>query len=181
LTEALRVVSALTEELDTATRAAIVEVCVAAHQEEDFHNLFNYVQSGGWHVIAYWDGQLASHAMASTRWLQPAGHPVLKAAYVDAVATLPAHQGRECGSTVMRQLASDVAQTHVLACLETEQTGFFQRLGWRLWRGPLAGRSEHGLVPTPDQTGIMILQLHETPVLDLDSLLTIECQPGRIW
>lgn len=175
------VVSALTEELDAATRAAIVEVCVAAHQEEDFRNLFSYTQSGCWHFLAYCDGQLASHAVVSTRWLQPDGQPILKTAYVDAVATLPALQGRGCGSAVMRQLARDVAKTHEVACLETEKVGFYQRLGWTLWRGPLAGRTERGLVPTPQQTGIMVLQLDETPVLDPDSLLTIECQPGRIW
>ena len=48
------------------------------------------------------------------------------------------------------------------------------------WRGPLAGRSEQGLVPTPEQTGIMVLRLSQTPALDLHSTLTIECQPGRI-
>ena len=32
-----------------------------------------------------------------------------------------------------------------------------------------------------EQRGIMILQLSQTPRLDLDSLLTIECQTGRIW
>jgi len=54
--------SARTEDLDATRRAAIVEVCVAAHQEEGFRNLLSYVQSGSWQVIAYWEGQLASHA-----------------------------------------------------------------------------------------------------------------------
>jgi len=49
-----------------------------------------------------------------------------------------------------------------------------------LWRGQLAGRGEDGLVFTPDQQGVMVLRLAHTPLLDLDSLLTIEIA-GRIW
>ena len=44
-----------TEDIDGATRSSIIEVCVAAHQEEDFRNLFTYVQSGGLHCLAYRD------------------------------------------------------------------------------------------------------------------------------
>jgi hypothetical protein len=53
-------------------------------------------------------------------------------------------------------------------------------LGWELWRGPLVGRNESQLLPTPDQTGIMILRLARTPPLDLDGTLVIEYD-GRFW
>jgi aminoglycoside 2'-N-acetyltransferase I len=81
----------------------------------------------------------------------------------------------------MRQLAITIDGEYVIACLETERAGFYERLGWQTWRGPLAGRSEHGLIPTPEQQGIMILRLSNTPALNLDSILTIECQTKRIW
>lgn len=171
---------ARTEDLDPARRALIVQVCVLAHQEDDFNHLFTYVPSGGRHFLAYHDQTLVSHAVVTTRWLQPPGQPLLKTAYVDAVATLPAHQGQGHGSAVMRCLAENIPD-YALACLETDRPGFYARLGWELWRGPLAGRGEHGLVPTPGQQGIMVLRLPHTPPLDLDGLLTIECQPGRIW
>jgi len=163
------------------TRAEIIKVCVAAHQEEDFKNLFSYVPSGGWHFLANRDKQLISHAMVTTRWLQPEGYPLLKTAYVDAVSTLPSYQGQGYGSAVMRQLAKDIDSDYVIACLETVRETFYERLGWQTWRGPLAGRGEQGLVPTPEQRGIMILRLSQTPNLDLDAMLTIECQTGRIW
>lgn len=175
------VTSAKTEDLSTDTRAAIIQVCIAAHQEEDFKNLFTYVPSGGWHFLAYHDDQLVSHAMVTTRWLQPEGQPLLKTAYVDAVATLPAYQGRGYGSTVLRQLANDIDSQYVIACLETDREAFYERLGWQTWRGPLAGRGEQGLIPTPEQHGIMILRLSQTPPLNLAAMLTIECQTGRIW
>jgi hypothetical protein len=78
-------------------------------------------------------------------------------------------------------LAEVIGEEYALACLETDKEAFYERLGWRQWRGPLAGRGEHGLVPTPEQQGIMVLCLPQSPVLDFDSLLTIECQTGRIW
>lgn len=168
-----------TEDLAAAARTAIIELCIAAHQEEDFKNLFSYIPSGGRHFLAYHETQLVSHAVVTTRWLQSAGQPLLKTAYVDAVSTLPAYQGQGYGSAVMQHLAHNIAD-YDIACLETERVSFYERLGWELWRGPLAGRKGTELIPTPDQTGIMILRLAHTPTLDLDRLLTIEVE-GRIW
>ena len=173
--------SSFTENLDEATRAAIIHVCLEAHQEEDFKNLFTYVLSGGWHFLAYRGEQLVSHAIVTTRWLQPEGQPELKTAYIDAVATLPAVQGQGYASALLRQMAKDIDSKYVIACLETERITFYERLGWEVWRGPLAGRDKDGLIPTPDQTGIMVLRLSQTPPLDLDCGLTIEDQGVRIW
>jgi len=176
------VVSSLrTEDLSEETRAAIIELCVASHQEEDFRNLFKYVSSGGQHFLAYCEDLLVSHALVTTRWLQPEGYPLLKTAYIDAVATLPAFQGQRYGSAIMRQLAVEIDSQYTIACLETDKEGFYKRLGWQTWRGPLFGRDKGMLIPTPDQHGIMVLPLSQTPALDFDSMLTIECQPGRIW
>jgi hypothetical protein len=47
--------------------------------------------------------------------------------------------------------------------------------------GALGGRSPEGVIPTPDQSGVMILRLARTPSLDLRQLLTIEAHPARIW
>ena len=175
------VLSSRTESLTEEMQATIIELCVDAHREDDFRNLFKYVPSGGWHFLAYCDGLLVSHAMVTTRWLQVAGFSLLKTAYVDAVSTLPAYQGRGCGSAVMRKLAAEIDREYVIACLETDREPFYERLGWQIWRGPLAGRNGNELIPTPEQHGIMVLRLSNTPQLDIDSMLTIECQPGRIW
>ena len=181
MNQSIPVNSARTEELDQDTRRAIIVICIAAHQEQEFKNLFHYVPSRGLHFLAYDANQLVSHAMVTTRWLQPDGHPLLKTAYVDAVSTLPAYQGQGYGSAVMRRLAVDIEEDFVVTCLETDRHGFYSRLGWQTWRGPLAGRSDHGLVPTPEQQGVMVLPLPAAPALNFDSMLTIECQTGRIW
>lgn len=175
----MRIHAALTEALDAETRAAIVHVCRTAHQEDDFLHLFSYLPSGGLHVLAYYEQELVSHAVVTTRWLQPGGLPLLRTAYVDAVATLPTYQGQGFGSGVMRYLASVITDFE-LACLETELVPFYAQLGWELWQGPLAGRRDSELLPTPEQTGIMILRLARTPPLDLGRSLVVDYD-GRIW
>lgn len=180
MTSALEIRALRTGELDEATRSAVVVLCIDAHQEEDFRNLFSYLPPDGLHVLGYVGEQLVGHAVVTTRWLQPQDLPLLRTAYVDAVATAPAHQRQGVGSAVMSHLASAVGDYHV-ACLQTERVAFYERLGWEEWRGPLAGRSGEGLIPTPDQKGVMILRLPRTPELDPDASLTIEVSPARIW
>lgn len=175
------IIARRTEDLEAADRAAIIRACVAAFGDAEFERLFSYIPSGGLHLIGSADGQVVSHAVVTTRRVQPEGLPLLRTAYVDAVATTPTAQGHGYGSAVLRALADAVAATHEIACLETERVSFYTRLGWQRWRGPRAGRGETGLIPTPDEQNILILRLPQTPALDLDRLLTIECQRSRIW
>ena len=173
--------STRTEDLDADTRASIIRVCIEAHASQEFNNLFSYIPRGGRHVIGYRGSELVSHAVATTRWAQPAPQPPLRTAYVDAVSTLPSYEGLGYASAVMRRLGADIDGHFAIGCLETDRAGY-GRLGWELWRGPLAGRRVDGsLVPTPDQTGVIVLRLTDTPELDLGAMLTIECQPSRIW
>jgi aminoglycoside 2'-N-acetyltransferase I len=175
------VLVATTEELTAAQRSSVIEVCVAAHADEEFRKIFtHYITSGGRHFLAYRGTELVSHAVVTTRWLQPEDQRVLKTAFVDAVSTLPVSQGQGFASAVMRRLAGEIGD-YEIACLQTDIPEFYERLGWELWRGALAGRNEQGLVPTPEQRGVMVLRLPQTPPLDLDARLSIECQPHRIW
>lgn len=172
-----------TEDLTAAERSSIIDVCVAAHDKEDFRNLFTFVPSGGRHFLGYRGAELVSHAVVTTRWVQPHGHDhdALKTAFVDAVSTLPKCQGQGHGTALMRRLAAEVPE-YEIGCLQTDNAAaFYERVAWELWRGPLAGRGAHGLIPTPQQRGVMVLRLPRTPQIDLDRLLTIEQQPNRIW
>lgn len=179
--EPVRCIVRSTEDLSDDERASIIRVCIAAHDNEDFANLFTFIPSGGRHVLAQMGAELVSHAVVTTRWVQPDGHEPLKTAYVDAVSTTPAQQGSGFASATMRTLAGSI-DDYVIGCLQTDIPGFYERLGWELWRGPLGGRAEDGtVIPTPQQHGVMILRTGRTPALDLDSLLTVEQQPSRIW
>jgi aminoglycoside 2'-N-acetyltransferase I len=170
-----------TEQLDQGLRNAIIDVCIAAHDEDEFRNLFlKYIPSGGRHFLGFLGDELVSHAVVTRRGAQPDGLPILRTAFVDAVSTLPAHEGRGYGSAVMRRLAAEISD-YEIGCLQTDIPGFYERLGWQLWRGALAGRDNGRVIPTPDQRGVMVLLLPSTPTLDLDASLTIEAQPDRIW
>ena len=169
-----------TEDLTAVQRSSVIDVCIAAHENEEFRNLFTFIPSGGRHFLATLGIELVSHAVVTTRWVQPEGQRALKTAYVDAVSTLPTYQRLGYGSTTMRRLAAEIDDYEV-ACLQTDEPAFYGRLGWEVWRGPLAGRGEDGLIPTPEQRGVMVLRLPQTPALDLEKQLTIECQPERIW
>lgn len=177
---ALRVFTS--EELAAADlRQSVIDLCVAAHEMDEFRYMFTkYFPSGARHYLAYEGDTLVSHAVVSTRGVQPEGLPILRTAFVDAVSTLPSYQNQGYGSATMRRLADEIF-AYEIGCLQTDRTSFYARLGWEEWRGPLAGRSADELIPTPDQRGVMVLRLPDTPPLDLDAQLTIECQRERIW
>jgi hypothetical protein len=48
-------ISTRTKDLDDATRTAIIQVCIAAHNNPDFLNLFSYLPADGLHVLAYFN------------------------------------------------------------------------------------------------------------------------------
>jgi GNAT superfamily N-acetyltransferase len=171
----------VTAELSDSIRAEIIRISEEAHQA-DFQKLFDYLPADGRHVLGCLGKRLVGHAVRTTRWAQPAGHPPLKTAYIDAVTTLVSLQGKGIGSAVMRRIVEVIAgEDYLLCALETDRPGFYTRLGWEVWPGPLAGRGANGLVPTPEAQGnVLIHRLPASPALDLTGLLTIE-EDGRIW
>lgn len=56
------------------------------------------------HVLAYWKGELVSHALWLIRAITYAGTVLLRAAYVEGVVTEPRWQERGWGTTVMHHL-----------------------------------------------------------------------------
>jgi aminoglycoside 2'-N-acetyltransferase I len=170
-----------TEDLAPEVRRAVIDVCNEAHDTDAFERLFDrFIPSGGRHFLGRADGRLVSHAVITTRGVQSPPGPVLRTAFVDAVATLPAFQHRGSATTIMRRLGREI-DDYAVGCLQTDLVGFYERVGWEYWRGPLAGRDENGLTFTPEQRGVMVLRLPSTPELDLGSMLTIERQPDRVW
>ena len=152
-------------DLTPAEGEAIVRVCAPAHGV-DFGPLFDFLRHST-HVLARLGDEIVGHACWSARGVQPAGLPRLRAAFVDAVATAPEHQGRGIGSAVMRRLAEEVAAWD-LGALGTERVSFYERLGWERWRGPLDG------LPDDPSDVVMILRTPRTPPLDSAALLVAD-------
>lgn len=160
------------QQLSQVARAAITDLCAVAFAEP-FDQLFKLLP-GSCHLLAYDADRLVSHACWVTRWLQPAGLPPLRTAYVEAVATHPDCQRHGYGTLVMRRLAEEIT-AYDLGGLSPAVTPFYTRLGWENWRGP-----DDSLLPTP-QEAIMILRTPQTPPLDLDALITAEWREGELW
>jgi aminoglycoside 2'-N-acetyltransferase I len=131
------------------------------------------------HVIGYYDGHVVSHALWVTRWLQVAAGPLLRTAYVEAVATDPNYQHRGFATQIMRTLAEAV-KDYELAALCPAEDRLYLRLGWLCWKGPRFIRSATGRIPTPEET-VMILRLPRTPALDLSAPLSVEWRDGELW
>ncbi len=163
--------------LAEAEWAAIIALCVEAF-EEDFSRYFApFARS--WHVLVRRDGVLVCHACWVERALQPAGLPLLHTAYIEAVATHPAHQRRGYGTLAMARIAEEIVG-YDLGALSPAAATFYERLGWEGWRGPTAIRTDTGLLPTPEEE-IMILRLPQTPPLDLDAPISAEWRAGELW
>ena len=164
--------------LDAAERAAITALCGAAFGR-DFSSLFDLVPPTTHHVRAFLRGQPVGHACWSPRTLEPGNGTPTRTAYVDAVATDPAWQRRRIGSRVLERLADETGD-YQLRALSTGRVSFYERLGWRRWRGRVAVRLEGALIDTPDDT-ILILPTTKTPPLDLDGTLIGDPRPGQYW
>jgi aminoglycoside 2'-N-acetyltransferase I len=169
--------------IDDVTRREIVDLCERAYGE-DFSRLFvDFL--GSVHTLARdCDGALVSHAEWVTRWLQPAGLPMLRTAYIEAVATHPFHQRRGLATMVLQRIAQalTVDPAWDLAALPPSYAPLYARLGWEPWQGPLAIRCEGQLEPTPTDEQVMIFRLPSTPpTLDVTSLLTAEWRTGELW
>jgi aminoglycoside 2'-N-acetyltransferase I len=166
-----------TKDLSRAARKSIVLLCTRAF-DRDFTDLFTFVV-GSMHVLVHRDRMLIGRACWATRWLQPEGYTSLRTAYVDAVATDPAVQGRGVGSAIILRLMREI-QHYDLGGLSTPRVSFYARLGWERWHGPTAMQTENGLIPTPDDT-VMVLRTRTTPPLDTTTRLIVDYRAGQAW
>lgn len=136
---------------------------------------------GGIHFLADEDGRIVGHASVVERDIRVDGAP-LRTGYVEAVATEPAGQGRGIGSAVMREVAAYLAEAFELGMLGTGSQGFYERLGWFIWRGPSSVRLADAERPTPEEDGyIMAMRTPSTPPLDPDAPISCEWRPGDVW
>jgi len=166
----------LTEDERARMRELFDAAWPGGFSQEDWDHTF-----GGLHVLRRVDGELVSHGAVAERtlWLDGAPHRV---GYLEAVATWPEHQDRGHGSAVVRELDRIVVRDYQLGGLSTGRRSFYERFGWRLWRGPLAVRTAEGDIPTPEEAGaILVLPTPSLPDPDLDATLVCDRRAGDPW
>lgn len=137
---------------------------------------------GGTHFLLEAEGEIVCHAAVVTRELHVDGVP-LRTAYVEAVATEPRRQRQGLGTQVMRAVGALIdAGEWQLAALGTSSHAFYERLGWRTWRGPSFVRAAGGEVATLDEDGyIMVRPTPRSPALDWDASISCEWRAGDVW
>jgi aminoglycoside 2'-N-acetyltransferase I len=136
---------------------------------------------GGIHVIATEGGSILAHAAVVERTIHVGDRP-LSTGYVEAVATRGDRRREGLGRAVMTEAAAIIRDGFELGMLGTGLQPFYERLGWRVWRGPSAIRTEAGLVPSPDEDGyLMVLDTPTTPALDPLAPIACGWRPGDSW
>ena len=169
------------EELATAElRQAVIDLCLAAHEEDVFRYMFTKYFSSAPFPRVRRRNTRESHGGSNRAVSSPQGSRSCAPRSSTRSRLSRRGQNQGYGNTTMQRLAETIGD-YEIGCLQTDRTSFYAHLGWEGSRGPLAGRSDDGLIPTPDQQGVMVLRLPNTPPCDLDAALTIECQPERIW
>lgn len=147
--------------------------------DEDLGPIFSTFKDAT-HVLGFLDATLVSHALWVTRWLQVGNHPVLRTAYIEAIATEEICRTRGFAAKVMGRIAEEI-QDFELGALSPFSVVYYEQLGWELWRGPLFIRTDEGPMRTPRDGDVMILRLPRTPVLDLYAPLSAEWREGELW
>jgi aminoglycoside 2'-N-acetyltransferase I len=172
-----------TAELTGAEIAAIRALLWAAFPpgEEGFTEDDWEHSIGGMHVVLEDAQGVFAHGSIVERELHVAGQP-LRTGYVEAVATDPGRQGRGYGTRLMTDVDDYVRAGFELGALGTGAHHFYERLGWRPWRGPTFVRTHEGLRRTADEDGdILVLETPTSPALDLTATLSCEWRPGDVW
>ncbi len=159
----------------------VMTVAFGDDEEERFEDTDWEHALGGTHVVLDLEGEIVAHAAVVERELHVAGRPI-RTGYVEAVATASDRQGRGHGTRVMADVGAIIADHYELGALGTGRHRFYERLGWRTWRGPLFVRTADGDRRTPDEDGyLLVLTTPTTPLLDLDDPISCEWRTGDVW
>ena len=144
--------------------------------DEDWDHTF-----GGVHFVVEDGGAIVSHASVVKRVLHTNGLD-LATGYVEAVATSPTHRRRGYSSAIMRAAGAYIDQTFQLGALGSDLHAFYERLGWIVWKGPTAVRTDEGVIATPKEDGYILVRLTPTsPQLDMAAQISCDWRSGDVW
>jgi aminoglycoside 2'-N-acetyltransferase I len=149
----------------------IITLCSNAFNE-DFRPYMKEF-TGGTHLLGYYEGTLVSHLLWLSRWVRIENIPLLKTAFLDAVAVDEKYRKRGFASSTMTRFADEITD-YDIAALTTESPDFYKRLGWQAWQGSVSFRRVDDRVINLTDSKLMVLSLPRTPVLDLNEPLTVE-------
>ena len=155
----------------------IIAVFSEEFPEEPFAFVRDFWPANSVHALVYEGEELAAHAGYLERDLYVRDRTITSA-YVEFVCAEPRRRGY--GSEAMEAIRGEMERRGFeLGALCTGTPEFYERLGWRLWRGPTAYRATDGaVVPTPEEKP-MVLDLGAS--VDLEDPIECDWRAGDIW
>jgi len=132
----LLVETARTFALAEEARREITTACNAAFGQ-DFDALFSLLPPDGLHLLGRRDGRLVTHLVLTDRRLRFGQGPWRRAAYIDAVATLPDCRGEGLAGLLLEKASALCGTSHDLFALCASRENLYRRHGFATWRGPL--------------------------------------------
>jgi len=156
---------------------ALLDVAFGGYfTDDDWHHAV-----GGTHVLVEVDDIVVSHASVVPRRLELIDR-VLRAGYVESVATHPLFQRRGHAAAAMEGIASVIHDTYDIGALSTGVPEFYLNLGWERWRGMTFVNAPEGHVRTMEEDGgVLVLRTSRTGAIDLDAPITCDYRFGDVW
>ena len=155
----------------------ILDLCSGAYGV-DFQSLLETFHDAV-HVLGRCNGQLVTHALWVTRWLQYPGFQPWRTAYVEAVATDEKYRNRGFATQVMKRIAEEIGD-YDIGGLSTSAYDFYARFGWTSWKGPLSIRKDKEMISAPSDS-VMVYRLRGTPEINTEMPLSVEWREGELW
>jgi aminoglycoside 2'-N-acetyltransferase I len=149
----------------------VISLCSNAFNEDFRPYMIDFI--GGTHILGYYEDTLVSHVLWLNRWTRIENTPLLKTAFLDAVAVDEKYRKRGFASSMMTRLVGEITD-YDIAVLTTDSIDFYTRLKWQAWQGPVFFQRVDGRITPLNNQTFMVLSLPKTPALDMNLPLTIE-------
>nr|WP_321502057.1 GNAT family N-acetyltransferase [uncultured Dethiosulfovibrio sp.] len=167
------------KELGPYQKKEIKDLCKLAFKEEEGGYPGPSVSDGIHFVGKRGLGLLISHCMVVDRSFSIGGKGSFTMACPTALATHPDYRGRGYGRmTVMEVCRYCEGAGYDLIMMTTEETRWFESLGWIRWKGPLALDEPKSDLSPFSRPVPMIYRLSKTPPISLRDDLTVVCKGG---
>jgi aminoglycoside 2'-N-acetyltransferase I len=149
----------------------IITLCSNAFNEDFRPYMKDFI--GSRHILGYYEDVLVSHVLWLNRWIRIENTPLLKTAFLDAVAVDEKYRKRGYASSTMTRFTEEITD-YDMAVLTTGSPDFYERLGWQAWLGSVSFQRVDGQITSLNNSTLMTLFHPRTPALDVNTPLTVE-------
>jgi aminoglycoside 2'-N-acetyltransferase I len=161
-----------------AIRALLDEAFGGQFGDDDWENTL-----GGLHTLLMDRDQVVGHVAVVQRRLLH-GDRSIRTGYVEGLAVRSDRRRQGLAGAAMAEAERVIVAAYDLGALSdgTNIAGFYQRRGWRTWRGPTWVIGPTGPRRTEeDDGGVLVFPTPSSPDLDLSGEIACDWRPGDVW